>query len=186
MSRVPIGASAYGGMPYGPTVLGRYDGVPLHQGISAQLIADKWRLPRQAMDEFSLRSHAVAGIKLTARTQVAMAVVEYSILAGFAVAGLALVLGHAPGTFPVTTGWFALSGIGGRGSIPAGLLAAVYIYSRGESVPARPCQKENAAKHPPLTASPAPWPGSVSQSRRVVSSRARTRASARVSTRCRR
>jgi amino acid transporter len=72
---------------------------------------------------------AVAGIKLTARTQVAMAVVEYAILAGFAVAGLVLVLRHAPGTFPVTAGWFKPRGISGHGSIAAGLLAAVYIYS---------------------------------------------------------
>jgi amino acid transporter len=72
---------------------------------------------------------AVVGIRLTARTQVAMAAAEYAILIGFAVAGLALVLRHAPGTFPVSRGWFTLSGIGGHGSLPAGLLIAVYIYS---------------------------------------------------------
>jgi amino acid transporter len=72
---------------------------------------------------------AVAGIKLTARTQVAMAVVEYTILIGFAIAGLVLVLRHSPGTFPVSGGWFSLNGIGGHGSIAAGLLTAVYIYS---------------------------------------------------------
>ncbi len=72
---------------------------------------------------------AVAGIRLTARTQVAMAVIEYAILAGFAVAGLLLVLRHQPGTFPITARWFTLSGIGGHGSLAAGLLIAVYIYS---------------------------------------------------------
>jgi acetyl-CoA acyltransferase len=60
MSRVPIGASAHGGAPYGDTVLARYHGARFHQGISAQLIADKWQLPRRAMDEFSLRSHELA------------------------------------------------------------------------------------------------------------------------------
>ena len=65
---------------------------------------------------------AVAGIRITARTQVAMAVAEYAILIGFAVGGLVLVLRHAPGTFPVTAGWFSLTGIGGHGSITAGLL----------------------------------------------------------------
>ena len=60
MSRVPIGASAVGGAPYGDTVYARYDGARFHQGISAQLIADKWQLPRRAMDEFSLRSHELA------------------------------------------------------------------------------------------------------------------------------
>jgi len=60
MSRVAMGASAEGGMPYGQTVLDRYHGVQFHQGISAQLIADKWQLSRQAMDEFALRSHELA------------------------------------------------------------------------------------------------------------------------------
>src|ERR1700689_2570296 len=40
---------------------------------------------------------AIAGIRLTARTQVTMAVAEYAILAGFAIGGLVLVLRHAPG-----------------------------------------------------------------------------------------
>jgi amino acid transporter len=75
---------------------------------------------------------AVAGIRLTARTQVAMAIAEYAILAGVAVAGLYLVLHHAPGTFPVTHPRFTLSGIGGRGRLSAGLLAAVFIYSGWE------------------------------------------------------
>jgi amino acid transporter len=72
---------------------------------------------------------AVAGIRLTARTQVAMAVAEYAILAGFAIAGLVLVLRHAPGTFHVSPGWLSPYGIGGHGSLAAGLLIAVYIYS---------------------------------------------------------
>src|ERR1022692_1168927 len=63
---------------------------------------------------------AVVGIRVTARTQVAMAVVEYAILIGFAIAGLAAVLGHRHGTFPVSRGWLSLSGIGGRGSVAAG------------------------------------------------------------------
>ena len=72
---------------------------------------------------------AVIGIKITARTQVAMAVAEYAILIGFAIGGLVLVLAHAPGTFPITSGWFSLTGISGHGSIAAGLLIGVYIYS---------------------------------------------------------
>jgi amino acid transporter len=75
---------------------------------------------------------AIVGIKITARTQVAMAFVEYAILIGFAIVGLVFVLGHHAGTFPVTRGWFSLSGIGGHGSIAAGLIAAVYIYSGWE------------------------------------------------------
>ena len=72
---------------------------------------------------------AVAGIRITARTQIAMAAVEYLILIVFSVAGLLAVLAHRAGTFPVTRGWFSLSGIGGHGSLAAGLLIAVYTFS---------------------------------------------------------
>jgi amino acid transporter len=72
---------------------------------------------------------AIAGIRLTARTQVGLAVVEYTILIGFAIAGLIVVLGHHPGTFPITREWFQLKGIGGHGSLAAGLLIAVFMYT---------------------------------------------------------
>ncbi len=75
---------------------------------------------------------AIAGIKTTAWTQVAMAAVEYAILIGFAIAGPYAVLAHHPGTYPVTRDWFALNGISGRGSLAGGLVAAVYIYSGWE------------------------------------------------------
>jgi acetyl-CoA acyltransferase len=60
MSRVPMGATVVGGQPYGPMVEERYPGLPFHQGISAQLIADRWNLSRTRMDEFALQSHARA------------------------------------------------------------------------------------------------------------------------------
>ncbi len=72
---------------------------------------------------------AVAGIRITARTQIGMASVEYLILIAFSVWGLVAVLSHHPGTFPVTRGWFSLTGIGGKGSLAAGLLISVYVYS---------------------------------------------------------
>jgi amino acid transporter len=71
---------------------------------------------------------AVVGIKLTARVQVSMALVEYLILIGLAIAGLVWVLGHHPGSVPLTSGWFSLSGIGGKGDAVAGFLAAVFVY----------------------------------------------------------
>jgi amino acid transporter len=71
----------------------------------------------------------VAGIRPTARVQVAMAAVEYVILVGVAIWGLVRVLGHAHGTFPITRGWFNLTGIGGKGSLVAGLLIAVFMYT---------------------------------------------------------
>ena len=72
---------------------------------------------------------AIVGIKLTARTQVGMAVVEYAILVGLAIAGLLAVLSHHHGTLPITRGWLSLSGIGGRGSAAAGFLTAVFIFT---------------------------------------------------------
>jgi amino acid transporter len=72
---------------------------------------------------------AVAGIRITARTQVAMAVFEYVVLVGVSIWGLVYVLGHHAGTYPITSGWFSLSGIDGKGSLTAGLLIAVFMYS---------------------------------------------------------
>jgi len=71
---------------------------------------------------------AVVGIKLTARVQVSMALVEYLILIGLAIAGLVWVLGHHPGSVPITRGWFSLSGINGKGDAVAGFLVAVFVY----------------------------------------------------------
>ena len=56
MSRLPIGSSiATGGHPFPPSLLEMY---PLtHQGISAEMIAATWSIPREELDAFSLRSH---------------------------------------------------------------------------------------------------------------------------------
>ena len=72
---------------------------------------------------------AVAGIRITARTQVGMAVVEYTILVGISIWGLVYVLGHHAGTVPVTSGWFSPTGIGGQGDLVGGFLIAVFAYS---------------------------------------------------------
>jgi acetyl-CoA acyltransferase len=60
MSRVPLGSARSTGMPYGPKALARYDGFSFNQGISAELIAEKWGLSRTAADEYSARSHELA------------------------------------------------------------------------------------------------------------------------------
>jgi amino acid transporter len=72
---------------------------------------------------------AVVGIKITARTQVSMAVIEYTILLGFAITGFVLVLSHHHGTFPITRGWLSPAGIGGKGSLASGFLIAVFMYT---------------------------------------------------------
>jgi amino acid transporter len=72
---------------------------------------------------------AVVGIRLTARTQVAIGVLEYLLIVAFSVWGLIWVLGHHAGTFHITSGWFSLHGIGGKGSLAAGFLIAVFMYT---------------------------------------------------------
>jgi acetyl-CoA acyltransferase len=60
MSRVPMGASmGVAGMPFGPKVGQRYAGVGglVPQGISAEMIADKWGISRDELDAFSVESH---------------------------------------------------------------------------------------------------------------------------------
>ena len=63
MSTTPMGASVTpGSMPFGPKVLERYAGVGglVPQGISAELIADKWGLSREDLDGFGARSQQFA------------------------------------------------------------------------------------------------------------------------------
>jgi acetyl-CoA acetyltransferase family protein len=59
MSRVPMGSNAVSpGAPFPPELMELYDLVP--QGISAELIARKYGISRQQMDEFGVRSHQLA------------------------------------------------------------------------------------------------------------------------------
>ncbi|MBB5915532.1 acetyl-CoA acetyltransferase family protein [Nocardia transvalensis] len=57
MSRVPLGAARASGQPYGPKALARYDDFSFNQGISAELIAEKWGFSRTQVDEYSALSH---------------------------------------------------------------------------------------------------------------------------------
>ena len=57
MSRVPLGAARATGFPYGPRVLDRYHGPEFNQGLSAEMIAEKWGLRRHDLDEYAARSH---------------------------------------------------------------------------------------------------------------------------------
>jgi acetyl-CoA acyltransferase len=60
MSRVPLGSARSTGMPYGPKALARYDGFSFNQGISAELISQKWNFSRTRVDEYSAQSHVRA------------------------------------------------------------------------------------------------------------------------------
>ncbi len=57
MSRVPMGSSTQGADPFGPGVRARYPDGLVPQGISAELIADRWGLDREVLDEYSAESH---------------------------------------------------------------------------------------------------------------------------------
>ena len=65
MTRVPMGSSMADGkfgFPFGPAVGARYapDGGLVPQGISAELIADRWGITRDEMDAFGVRSQQYA------------------------------------------------------------------------------------------------------------------------------
>jgi amino acid transporter len=72
---------------------------------------------------------AVLGIRPTARTQVAIGVVEYLILIVFAIWGLSAMLSRQPGTFHISAAWFSLHGVGGKGDLAAGFLIAVFMFT---------------------------------------------------------
>ncbi len=60
MSRVPLGAARQIGFPYGPRVMARYDDFAFNQGLSAEMIAQKWGFSREDLDAFAARSHELA------------------------------------------------------------------------------------------------------------------------------
>ncbi|MEU1542237.1 thiolase family protein [Actinacidiphila glaucinigra] len=61
MSRVPMWSNVPPGAdPFGPGVAARFPGGLVPQGISAELIAAKWSLSREAMDAFAAESHSRA------------------------------------------------------------------------------------------------------------------------------
>ncbi|WP_156681275.1 thiolase family protein [Sphingomonas profundi] len=56
MSRVPMGSARMGKEPHGEAFECRFPGM-VGQGISAELIAARWGIDREAMDAYSARSH---------------------------------------------------------------------------------------------------------------------------------
>ena len=58
MSRVPMGSNGAGpGQPFGPMVMHRYNEVVFHQGVGAEMMAERWKISRGELDAFSLESH---------------------------------------------------------------------------------------------------------------------------------
>jgi acetyl-CoA acyltransferase len=59
MTRVPMGGSAVNGpgKPFGPAMMKRYNNVHFNQGISAEMLAERYKLTRECLDHYSLESH---------------------------------------------------------------------------------------------------------------------------------
>ena len=62
MTRIPMGVtySQGPGLAFGPKVMERYDGRLVPQGLSAEMMAEKWGIERARLDEISTDSHARA------------------------------------------------------------------------------------------------------------------------------
>ena len=62
LSRMPIGANAAPeyGQPFTESLRARYGVAEFNQGMGAELMADRWKLSRRRLDEFSLASHEKA------------------------------------------------------------------------------------------------------------------------------
>ena len=59
MTRVPMGINMQQGpgQPFGPRMIDRYDAGLVPQGISAELIAEKWGISREELDDLAYHSH---------------------------------------------------------------------------------------------------------------------------------
>ncbi|MFN2594401.1 MAG: acetyl-CoA C-acyltransferase [Actinomycetota bacterium] len=62
MTRVPMGTSAQSqGFPFSERLMSRYEGGLVPQGISAEIISERWQLTREDVDGLGARSHERAG-----------------------------------------------------------------------------------------------------------------------------
>jgi len=59
MTRVPMGISMQQGpgQPFGPKMIDRYDAGLVPQGISAEMIAERWGISREELDDLAYHSH---------------------------------------------------------------------------------------------------------------------------------
>jgi amino acid transporter len=108
-------------LPLGPNVLSIFGADPSSQlgtAVSATILG------------IVVTVVSVIGIQLTARFQMAIAAVEYVILLIFCGIGFwAVFIAHWDGTVRPSAAWFSLSGVGGAGSLVAGMLIAVYLFT---------------------------------------------------------
>jgi acetyl-CoA acyltransferase len=60
MTRVPMGSSAAGGKPFGERMRSRYHHQLIPQGLSAEMIAERWNLSREDLDGYAFDSQSRA------------------------------------------------------------------------------------------------------------------------------
>jgi acetyl-CoA acyltransferase len=60
MTRVPMGSSATGGKPFGERMRSRYHHQLIPQGLSAEMIAEQWDIPREELDGYAFDSQVRA------------------------------------------------------------------------------------------------------------------------------
>lgn len=60
MSRIPMGSARIGQDPFGPSVIARYTAGMVSQGVAAELLAARYKIDREALDEYAAQSHARA------------------------------------------------------------------------------------------------------------------------------
>jgi acetyl-CoA acyltransferase len=62
MTRIPMGSSAQSqGFPFSDRLMSRYEGGLVPQGISAEIISERWNISREDVDKLGARSHELAG-----------------------------------------------------------------------------------------------------------------------------
>ena len=96
---------------------------------------------------------AVVGVQVTARFQVIIACVEYVILLTFCAIGIYRVyFEQAPGTVRPSWEWLSIHGVGGQGSLVAGMLITVYLFTGWDSALYINEETERPERNPGLSA----------------------------------
>ncbi|WP_330255009.1 acetyl-CoA C-acyltransferase [Nocardia sp. NBC_00565] len=66
MSRVPMGTGSSGADTFGPSIAARYPEGLVKQGVAAELVAARWKLDRDVLDEYAVASHQRASAAVDA------------------------------------------------------------------------------------------------------------------------
>jgi amino acid transporter len=131
-------------LPIGPAVLSFIGMAPDHVAGSLLTVAVAGSL---------IIVTAVVGVQVTARFQVIIASIEYVILLTFCGIGIYRVyLEHAPGTVRPSWEWLSIHGVGGQGSLVAGMLITVYLFTGWDSALYLNEETERPERNPGLSA----------------------------------